>query len=120
MQCGTAENASGASVPMLNDFTGADQVYIACGYTDLRKGIDCRALLCKHQKHPELQCVRYQRYKEEINEFIDELNRQAAAPHGSVVMETHLNASFSLYKQMAHLNPSNRPAERHRPEREEK
>ena len=25
---------------MLNDFTGADQVYIACGYTDLRKGID--------------------------------------------------------------------------------
>lgn len=24
---------------MLNDFTGADQVYIACGYTDLRKGI---------------------------------------------------------------------------------
>ena len=25
---------------MLNDFTGADHVYIACGYTDLRKGID--------------------------------------------------------------------------------
>ena len=25
---------------MLNDFTGADKVYIACGYTDLRKGID--------------------------------------------------------------------------------
>ena len=25
---------------MLNDFTGADRVYIACGYTDLRKGID--------------------------------------------------------------------------------
>ena len=24
---------------MLNDFTGADQVYIVCGYTDLRKGI---------------------------------------------------------------------------------
>ena len=23
---------------MLNDFTGADHVYIACGYTDLRKG----------------------------------------------------------------------------------
>lgn len=23
---------------MLNDFTGADKVYIACGYTDLRKG----------------------------------------------------------------------------------
>ena len=25
---------------MLNDFTGADRVYIACGYTDLRRGID--------------------------------------------------------------------------------
>ena len=25
---------------MLNDFTGADRVYLACGYTDLRKGID--------------------------------------------------------------------------------
>lgn len=24
---------------MLNDFTGADRVCIACGYTDLRKGI---------------------------------------------------------------------------------
>ena len=25
---------------MLTDFTGADKVYIACGYTDLRRGID--------------------------------------------------------------------------------
>jgi len=25
---------------MLHDFTGADRIYIACGYTDLRKGID--------------------------------------------------------------------------------
>ncbi len=25
---------------MLNDFTGADRIFIACGYTDLRKGID--------------------------------------------------------------------------------
>ena len=25
---------------MLNDVSGADKVYIACGYTDLRKGID--------------------------------------------------------------------------------
>ena len=25
---------------MLNDFTGADKVYIVCGYTDLRQGID--------------------------------------------------------------------------------
>ncbi|MBR2605756.1 MAG: IS66 family insertion sequence element accessory protein TnpB [Clostridia bacterium] len=30
---------------MLSDFTGADRVYIACGYTDLRKGIDGLATL---------------------------------------------------------------------------
>lgn len=25
---------------MLNDFTAAEHIYIACGYTDIRKGID--------------------------------------------------------------------------------
>ena len=30
---------------MLSDFTGAEQVYVACGYTDLRKGIDGLATL---------------------------------------------------------------------------
>ena len=25
---------------MLSDFTGAEKVYICCGYTDLRQGID--------------------------------------------------------------------------------
>lgn len=25
---------------LLNNFTGADKVYIACGYTNLRRGID--------------------------------------------------------------------------------
>lgn len=34
---------------MLNDFTGADKVYIACGYTDLRKGIDGLARLVQQQ-----------------------------------------------------------------------
>ena len=34
---------------MLNDFTGADQVYIACGYTDLRTGIDGLARLVQQQ-----------------------------------------------------------------------
>lgn len=30
---------------MLSDFTGAERIYIACGYTDLRKSIDGLALI---------------------------------------------------------------------------
>ena len=34
---------------MLTDFTGADRVYIACGYTDLRRGIDGLASLVQQE-----------------------------------------------------------------------
>ena len=34
---------------MLSDFTGADRVYLAVGYTDLRKGIDGLASLVQRQ-----------------------------------------------------------------------
>jgi transposase len=34
---------------MLNDFTQAEHVYIACGYTDLRRGIDGLAGLVQEQ-----------------------------------------------------------------------
>ena len=34
---------------MLSDFSGADHVYIACGYTDLRRGIDGLAELVRQQ-----------------------------------------------------------------------
>ena len=34
---------------MLTDFNGADRVYIACGYTDLRRGIDGLAVLVQQQ-----------------------------------------------------------------------
>lgn len=34
---------------MLSSFTGADKVYIACGYTDLRKGIDGLAMLVRQE-----------------------------------------------------------------------
>ena len=34
---------------MLNNFSGADKVYIACGYTDLRRGIDGLAAIVQQQ-----------------------------------------------------------------------
>ena len=34
---------------MLADFSGADRIYIACGYTDLRRGIDGLANIVAHE-----------------------------------------------------------------------
>ena len=34
---------------MLNDFRGAEKVYLACGYTDLRRGIDGLASIVQEQ-----------------------------------------------------------------------
>lgn len=34
---------------MLNDFSGADRVYIACGYTDARKGMNGLARMVQQQ-----------------------------------------------------------------------
>ena len=34
---------------MLNEFSGADKVYIACGYTDLRRGINGLATIVQQE-----------------------------------------------------------------------
>lgn len=36
---------------MFNDATGFDQIYIACGYTDLRRGIDGLAGIIQNEFH---------------------------------------------------------------------
>ena len=41
---------------MLSNFTEADRVYIACGYTDLRRGIDGLAALVQQQFHLDPFC----------------------------------------------------------------
>ena len=34
---------------MLNDLTGVTHIYVACGYTDLRRGIDGLAAMVQHE-----------------------------------------------------------------------
>ena len=46
---------------MLSDFTGADRVYIVCGYTDLRRGIDGLAALVQ-QEFMDMQYLKLDNY----------------------------------------------------------
>lgn len=42
---------------MLTDFTGAEQVYITCGYTDLRRGIDMGSPLYRQEQELNRQGI---------------------------------------------------------------
>ena len=59
---------------MLNDFAGADKVYIACGYTDLRKGIDGLARLVQQQ------------FALDLHQHIISVLRTAERPHQGAVL----------------------------------
>lgn len=60
---------------MLNDFIGADKVYIACGYTDLRCGIDGLANI-----------VQQQFQLDPLYQYAVSLLRQAERPHQSTLL----------------------------------
>ena len=47
--CGNRGSGSADSEIMLTDFAGAERVYIACGYTDMRKSIDGLAAIVQQQ-----------------------------------------------------------------------
>lgn len=44
---------------MLGDITGVDEIYIVCGYTDMRKSIDglCAIIQDKLKMNPESNCL---------------------------------------------------------------
>ena len=48
-RCSYCGNGAATLKVMLTDFTGADRVYIACGYRDLRCGIDGLSSLVQQQ-----------------------------------------------------------------------
>ena len=69
---------------MLSDFTGADKVYIACGYTDLRRGIDGLATIVQQQF--ELDPFIRRSVKKFAGEFISKRLSLELEPSGASVV----------------------------------
>ena len=74
---------------MLSDFSGADKIYIACGYTDLRRGIDGLASMVQEDDFAELTPdERYQQRLEQAKPVLDAFlawaNVRNAAPKSAL------------------------------------
>ena len=95
---------------MLSDFSGADKIYIACGYTDLRRGIDGLASMVQEDDFAELTPdERYQQRLEQAKPVLDAFlawaNVRNAAPKSAL-------GKALTYLKDGRLELSNNRAER--------
>lgn len=106
---------------MLSDFSGADKIYIACGYTDLRRGIDGLASMVQEDDFAELTPdERYQQRLEQAKPVLDAFlawaNVRNAAPKSALGKAlTYLKEQWPYltnYLKDGRLELSNNRAER--------
>ena len=121
LQTMNGQNKLVLSEIMLNDFNGADKIYIACGYTDLRRGIDGLASRVQEDNFAELTPdERYQQRLEQAKPVLDALlawaNVRNAAPKSALGKAlTYLKEQWPYltnYLKDGRLELSNNRAER--------
>ncbi len=113
-RCGGSFQISKADMDISAIFSA--DLHCACGYrAEIRSGIvyaECE------EKYPfDEPDIDRELYRSASSELVSLIHKsynwmgarveELSLPSGSVVLETHLNAFFALYKRMAHLNPSN-------------